>query len=126
MSSASIPGSSAEILYTLSSSLMSIAGTEKLNEFAERHKGSMSKTRRSAGKPNRSNSRSISPRKDCHMSGVVVCARGAFFNSTGTSDIDVSVFRQPGIESSPARTKCASLPDETLIQRNPSGDEEEK
>jgi len=60
------------------------------------------------------------------MSGVVVCAGGAFFNSTGTSAIAVSVFRQQGIGFSPARTKCASLPDETLIQRNHSGDEEEK
>ena len=35
MSLASIPGNSAEILYTLSSSLMSIAGTEKLDELVE-------------------------------------------------------------------------------------------
>src|SRR6516225_7182974 len=88
---ASRPGSSAEILYALSSSLISIAGTEKVNELAERHAGSTSNMRRSEGKPNRSNSRSISLRKDRHTSGAVVSAGGAFFTSTGTSAIAVSI-----------------------------------
>jgi hypothetical protein len=95
---ASIPGNSAEILYAFSSSLMSIAGVEKLNEL--RHAGSISNIRRSDGKPNplpnRSNSRSISLRKDCHTSGRVVCAGGAFFTSTGTSAIAVSIGRWKG------------------------------
>jgi len=71
---------------------MSIAGMEKLNEL--RHAGSMSNMRRSDGKPNRSNSRSISPRNECHTSGTFVCAGAAFFTSTGTSAIAVSVVRQ--------------------------------
>src|SRR6516225_12153003 len=78
MSLASIPGNSAEILYTFSSSLMSIAGAAKLNELAGRHAGSTSNMRRSEGKPkpllNRSNRRSISLRKECHTSGTFVCA----------------------------------------------------
>jgi len=95
MSLPSMPGNSAEILYAFSSSLMSIAGIEKLNEL--RHAGSMSNMRRSDGKPkplpNRSNSRSISLRKECHTSGTFVCGGAVFFTSTGTSAIAVSVFR---------------------------------
>jgi hypothetical protein len=53
-------------------------------------------------------------------------AGGAFFTSTGTSAIAVSVFRQEGSGISPVRTKSAPLPDETLVQRHHSGDEEEK
>src|SRR6516164_4675291 len=100
MSLASIPGSSAEILYTFSSSLMSIAGAVKLNETAGRHAGSTSNMRRSEGKPkpllNRSNRRSISLRKECHTSGTFVCAGATFFTSTGTSDIAVSIVHSEG------------------------------
>src|SRR6516162_9586077 len=94
---------------------MSIAGVEKLNEV--RHAGSISKIRRSDGKPNplpnRSNSRSISPRKDCHTSGRVVCAGGAFFTSTGTSAIAVSIGQGKGNASILATSTGG-----TLIQRN--------
>src|SRR6516164_1582293 len=117
MSLASIPGSSAEILYAFSSSLMSIAGVEKLNEV--RHAGSISNIRRSDGKPNplpkRSNSRSISLRNDCHTSGRLVCAGGAFFTSTGTSAIAVSIGQGKG-NASILATNIGG----TLIQRNSS------
>jgi hypothetical protein len=117
MSLASIPGNSAEILYAFSSSLISIAGVEKLNEL--RHAGSISNIRRSDGKPNpapkRSNSRSISLRKDCHISGTVVCAGGAFFTSTGTSAIAVSIGQWKGNASILAKSIGG-----TLIERNSS------
>src|SRR6516162_4757693 len=96
---------------------MSIAGVEKLNEL--RHAGSISNIRRSDGKPNplpkRSNNRSISPRKDCHTSGRVVCAGGAFFTSTGTSAIAVSIGQWKG-NASILATSIGG----TLIQRNSS------
>jgi Transcriptional regulatory protein, C terminal len=77
--------------------------------------------RRSEGKPNRSNSRSISPRNERHASGTGASASVAFFTSTGTSAITLSIFscREMGF-CHPGKILAASAR-QTLIWRNPNG-----
>src|SRR5579859_5569309 len=73
---------------------MSMAGDDTLNVPSYRNAGSISNIRRSDGTPqppaNRSNSRSISLRRDRHASGVLAGAGGVFITSAGVVALTVS------------------------------------
>jgi hypothetical protein len=76
--------------------------------------------------PNRSNSRAISPRKECHTSGTLVCAGAVFFTSTGTSAIAVSIVSQQGGGFFARLGKVRVVARSNIDPRNRSGGEEEK